>query len=228
MTILLCTEVEERFSSYLDGTLSGTEMVNVQEHMKHCSACTVSFADWQATVATLGSLGSAKAPPMLALQLRVAVSRRRARTLAHTLDRLKVQWRDSVEPLGGQASAGLASLVLMLGTLTLLLGTFAAPEQAAARSSSDRTATGPRFLYVSQPGGFNAAESLNGSVVVRVYVDASGRVYDYRVLSGATNPRNKSVIANEMLWSVFEPAHVFGEPVRGSLILSMAGVSVPG
>jgi len=228
MNILLCTEAEDQFSSYLDGTLSGVVMAEVGEHLKHCSACSQSFAQWRGTLAALSQIGSAKPPSTLALQLRVAVSREKARTTGTILEKLAVRWHNTVAPLAVQASAGLASAVLLLGTVGLLIGTFATPEPASARDEPIGMASAPRLLYASLPDGSNPSMALNGSVVVRVFVDAAGRVYDYRVISGLADAKSREALANEMMWSVFEPARVFGEPVRGSTILSLAGVSVPG
>ncbi len=228
MTILLCTEAEDRFSSYLDGTLSGVAMADVREHLVHCAQCSKSFAQWRGTLAALSWIGAAKAPPSLPLQLRVAISQEKARTAGTLLRRLRVRWQNTLAPLLVQASAGFASAVLLLGTVLLLVGTFATPEPADARDQPIGMASPPRLLYTALPDGSNPTGTLNGSVVVRVFVDADGRVYDYRVISGVADPRSRSALASEMMWSVFEPAHVFGQPVSGSVILSLAGVSVPG
>ena len=227
-TILLCTEVEDQFSSYLDGSLSGVAMADMREHMVHCSGCTRSFAAWRGTLDVLSTLGPVKAPPQLDLRLRVALSQEKLRTPRAMARRLAVRWRNTVAPLAVQASAGFASAVLLLGALLLLVGTFAAPEPAAARDEPIGMASSPRLLYASLPDGSSPVGTLNGSVVVRVFVDASARVYDYRVISGVADARSQDALANQMMWSVFAPARVFGEPVRGSVILSLAGVSVPG
>ena len=228
MTILLCTEAEDQFSNYLDGTLSGVAMADVREHLQHCRECSRSFAAWRGTVSALSQLGSLKAPADLPLQLRVALSQEKSRTPRRVLAQLMLGWRNTVAPLAVQASAGFASAVLLLGTMLLLVGTLANPEQAAARDEPIGMAMPPRLLYTELPDGSNPMAALNGSVVVRVFVDDAGRVYDYRVLSGLADGRSRSALANGMMWSVFEPARVFGEPVRGSVILSFAGVSVPG
>ena len=227
-TILLCTEAEGQFSSYLDGTLTGVAMADVGEHLRHCRECSESFAAWRLTVSTLGSLPQLKPPPMLGLQLRLALSHETGRTLRSCCARLLVGWRSAIAPLAVQASAGFASAVLLLGTVLLMVGTLASPEPAAARDEPIGMEQQPRLLYTSLPDGSNPATTLNGSIVVRVFVNASGRVYDYCVLSGVADQRSRSALANQMLWSVFEPAHVFGEPVRGSVVLSLAGISVPG
>ena len=210
MKILLCTEVEDQFSHYMDGSLSGVAMAEMQEHIRHCRECALSFTAWQATIQSLNCLGPAKVPPTLGLQLRVAISRQRSHTWGARMEQLRLRWENTLGPFAMRASAGFATAVLMVGTLALLIGTLAAPEPAAARSEPEVAATPPRFLYVSQPDGFSPSLTMNGSAVVRVYVDASGHVYDYRVLSGAVNQANRSAIADEMLWSVFAPARAFG------------------
>ena len=228
MSLLLCTEVEAQFSAYLDGTLSGVAMAELGEHMRHCRGCTRSFAEWRGTLVALAQLRPARVPSSLALQLRVAISQEESRTFRAVLDRCAVQWRNTIAPLAMRASTGFAGTVLLLGTMLLLFGTFATPEQAAARDQPIGMATPPRLLYSSLPDGSDPMGALNGSVVVRAFVDATGRVYDYHVLSGVSDDRSRAAVANEMMWSVFEPAHVFGDPVRGSVVLSLVGVSVPG
>ncbi len=226
--ILLCSEVEEQFSAYLDGTLSGVVMTDVGEHLRHCTACTRGFAQWRGTLAALNALRPAKPPADLQLRLRVAISHEKARTVGTWLDRLRVRWNNTLAPLAVQAGAGLASTALLLGTVGLLVGTFAAPEPAAAGDEPIGMATSPRLLYNGLPGGSGSLAMLDGSVVVRVFVDARGRVYDYRVISGTANSRSREALQNEMMWSVWEPARVFGSPVCGSAIVSLAGISVPG
>lgn len=228
MSILLCSEMEERFSSYLDGTLTGVAMVEMQEHLEHCGECAQSFAAWRATLNALATLTRVRAPRTLSLQLRIALSHERARTPRSAWEHLCVQWQNTIAPLAVRASAGLASAVLLLGGLLLLVGTFASPEAARAGDEPIGTASQPRLLYVAHPDGSDPLAALNGSVVVRVFVNEQGEVYDYRILSGPENERARSALANGMMWSVFEPAQVFGEPVPGSVILSLAGVSVPG
>ncbi len=151
MKLLLCREAEEQFSAYMDGTLSGKSMADVQEHLRHCGACTRGFAEWRGTLAALAALPALKPPPALGLALRVAVSQEKARTAGSFVRRMQVRWENTVAPLLVQASAGLASAVLMLGTALLLVGTFAAPEQAAARDEPIGMATPPRLLYTAPP-----------------------------------------------------------------------------
>ena len=53
-------------------------------------------------------------------------------------------------------------------------------------------------------------------VVVEAYVNGQGEVYDYRIVSGPVDDKTRSQVENLLLWSHFEPARFFGQPVRGS------------
>jgi len=59
-------------------------------------------------------------------------------------------------------------------------------------------------------------------------VDTGGRVYDYRVLSGALDPATRDTLNNVLLFSAFAPARYFDQPIPGSVVMSFTGVSVKG
>ena len=65
-------------------------------------------------------------------------------------------------------------------------------------------------------------------MVVEAKVDTQGRVYDYAVLAGPRDPKVLIKVEDNLLASVFEPATVFGVPVRGHIVMTFAGVSVRG
>jgi hypothetical protein len=181
---------------------------------------------------SLAALGPARPPADLALRLRVAISQERSRTPRRILDQLSVRWENTVAPFLLRASAGFASAVLLVGSVALLIGTFAAPEPLAAKDEPIGMATSPRLLYSRIPYGSIDADppdsAIQGSVVVRAFVDPRGQVYDFHVISGSDDPRNHAALENKLLFSTFEPARVFGQPVDGSVVLSFADVSVQG
>jgi hypothetical protein len=53
-------------------------------------------------------------------------------------------------------------------------------------------------------------------------------VYDYKIVSGNMDSKTRSQLEDSLVFSVFAPAQAFGQPVRGTLLLSFSGVSVPG
>ena len=142
-----CSTVRSQFSEYLDGQMTGTAMQKVAGHMRQCSECRAEFDGWKKTQAALADLGSLKAPSDLALRLRVAISQERTHTPRREMGRWKVYWQNTIAPLALQASAGFASAVLLIGTVTLMVGMFAKPEPLAAQDEPIGNASTPRFLY---------------------------------------------------------------------------------
>jgi hypothetical protein len=116
-----------------------------------------------------------------------------------------------------------------MGTVIVLVTMFTQPESARANPDEPLgMATGPRWLYISEGAGSNQIGAVTGPVVVEAYINGSGQVYDYRIVSGPTDDVTRAQVENLLLWSVFEPARRFGQPVRGLAVLSFSGVSVRG
>jgi anti-sigma factor RsiW len=245
-----CSSIRSQYSSYLDGALTGVAMQKIAAHLDGCTACSEEFAAWRQMQEALADLGPAKAPADLALRLRVALSQEQARTPRQSLARWQVRWQNTVAPFLLRASAGFASAVLLIGSAALLIGAFASPEPVEARDEPAGAATSPRFLYSMIESnapqsnvidedtvvpGTQGLKAQNGapsggssSIVVEAYVNGQGRVYDYRIISGPDDAASRAQVENLLLFSVFEPARVFGEPVRGVAVVSFSGVSVQG
>ncbi len=232
MNSIACHAHRARFSAYLDGALTGVQMQSLGAHLESCAACSTEFGSWRAMQSRVSSLGPARPPADLALRLRVAISQERDRRPSRVWARFSVRWENTFAPLLLRASAGFASAVLLIGTVGLLIGTFATPEQLTARDEPIGMATNPRLLYSRLPAGAIDADppdsAIGGSVVVRAFVDPRGRVYDFRVISGSIDGHTHAALENKLLFSTFEPARVFGQPVPGSVVLSFADVSVQG
>jgi hypothetical protein len=63
---------------------------------------------------------------------------------------------------------------------------------------------------------------------VEAYINASGEVYDFDIVSGPDDQETRADVVNLLLTDHFEPAKFFGQPVRGVVVLNFAGVSVRG
>jgi putative zinc finger protein len=241
-----CSSIRAQFSAYLDGVVSGVDMQRIAAHLDQCSACSDEFAGWRQMQQNLADLGSAKAPPDLALRLRVALSQEHSRTTRQSLAKWQMRWQNTLAPFLLRASAGFASAVLLIGSVALLIGAFASPETVEARDEPSSAAISPRFLYSMTESnapqssldetkagrrGKDTVEAVDTSanqVIVEAYVNDEGRVYDYRIISGPDTPSSRAQVENLLLFSVFEPARVFGEPVRGVAVVSFSGISVQG
>ncbi len=222
-----CRTMRSQFSDYLDGNLTGVAMQAVAGHLSGCGKCSAEFEQWRGMQQSLANLGPMRPPADLALRIRVALSQEHSKTPRNLLAGWKVRWQNSVAPFLLQASAGLASSVVLVGTMSFLIGAFAA-QPASARDEPLGMATGPRWLYSTVEGNSGTVSGKGIPVTVEVYVDTQGRVYDYDIVSGPSDRVTRAELETLLLSSKFEPAQWFGQPVRGVALLSFAGVSVQG
>jgi hypothetical protein len=221
-----CGEAKKLFSPYLDGQVSGREMRALSGHMEDCSRCAHEYVAVRRTQLLLANLGSKKAPADLALKLRVAVSREIARKRRARFEGVLVRLENALNAFMVPATAGLVSAVLIFG---LLLGFIALPSQLQA-SSGDV----PLMLYTApqlEQSVFGTSLGSIGedSVVIEAYVDANGRVQDYRILSqsddaDAVLPQVK----NLLIFTTFRPALLMGRPTAGTAVISFSKISVKG
>ena len=224
-----CNAMQTMFTEYLDGRLSGREMQCVSAHLERCRECAGAWKSHEEMQSLLVALGPVPEPQDLLLRIRVAISHERARRRQTTFHALNLAWRNTVGPFLLQAAAGFASAVLLLGTVMVLAGMFTQPESAQATPDEPLgAATAPRFLYLSSVVGGNPIGDVSTPIVIEAYVNGEGQVYDYRIVSGPTDKATRAQVENMLLWSRFEPARRFGQPVPGLAVLSFAGVSVRG
>ncbi len=224
-----CMAVQTKFTEYLDGCLSGREMQGIAAHLEDCGECAGEWKSIERTQSSLAALGPVPEPEDLPLRIRVAISHERARSRQGPFHALSLAWRNTLGPFLLQAAGGFASAVLLMGSVILLVGMFTQPETAQASADEPLgMATAPRFLYLSSVVDGNEIGAVSGPVVVEAYVNGEGQVYDYRIVSGPTDDATRSQVENMLLWSRFEPARRFGQPVPGLAVLSFSGVSVRG
>jgi hypothetical protein len=232
-----CKEVQACFSSYLDGAVSGLEMLEISRHIEGfegaagvgaggCRDCAGELAAWRITQNAVSALRPAKAPADLALKLRLAISREHSRRESRLLDRVSLAWDNAVRPRLVQVSAGLAGSVV-LGSMVLLLGVVAAPQPVLANDEPLGAITAPHYLYSTYSPG-DTVTSPDTAIVVEASVDAAGRVYDFAIVSGPRDEAVRTKVADQLLSSVFEPASAFGVPIRGRVVVTFAGISVHG
>ncbi len=221
-----CPSIRSQFSEYLDGAISGSAMHSIASHLEHCQECTTEFAEWRTLQRVMTSIGPAKPPVDLGLRLRVAISQEKARTTRRRLDAWQLYWENSLSPVLVRGAAGLATAMVLLGFLALMVGTVAAPPPVAATEATADTTTTPQFLYTV--GGTDSRNRFVPPVLVEVDISKTGRVYDYRIVSGPTSKDVRDALDNMLLMSRFTPAQFYGITVPGRAILSFSGASVRG
>jgi hypothetical protein len=235
----LCATIQDSFSDYLDGAVSGHRMQAISQHLfgesesgvpiAPCDACAREFAAWRLTQDALATLGPAKAPADLGLRLRLAISHENARRSVRLRDRISLAWNNAVRPMLVQVSAGFAGTVLLVGGIVSLLGYVAVPQPVLANDEPQVATIGPRYLYSTTASGDGAiVTGQDAAIVVEAAVDSSGRVYDYAIVSGPQTDEVRTQVESHLLGSVFQPASVFGLPVRSHVVVTFAGISVHG
>jgi hypothetical protein len=222
-----CAAIQSSFSDYLDGAVSGHAMHAIAAHLKDCDSCAVDFAALQATQQALASLRAQKAPPNLGLKLRLAISREKARRESRWTDALALHWENSIRPMLVQVSAGVAGAVVLIGTLGVLLGVVATPQDVLANDVPLGAVTSPHYLYsASRPRPI--LTDRDTTIIVDAAINDRGQVYDYKIVSDPQSADVQEQVAEQLMLSVYEPARVFGAPVRGRVIVTFAGISVRG
>lgn len=222
-----CEQTRASFTEYLDGRLTGLEMQRIAAHIDRCTGCAVEWNSLRRMQSALSNLGPVKEPSDLLLRIRIAVSHERARSRQNALEPLQLVWKNTVGPFLLQAAAGFASAMLLLGSVIVLVTMFTQPQRVVADEPLGN-ATAPRLLYLSTGAESNQIGAPSAPVVVEAYVNGAGYVYDYRIVSGPTDKETRSQVENLLLFSRFEPARFFGQPVRGLAVLSFSGISVRG
>ena len=223
----LCKKFRSSFSVYLDGAVNGRQMQQIARHLETCTGCASEFAALRSMQQSLSALGPAKAPADLGLKLRLAISHERAKKQSSWLDALSLKWDNAVRPMLVQVSAGFAGAVILIGGIGLLLGMVAAPEPVMANDEPLGAMTAPHYLY-STVNPSAIVSDHDSVIVVEAMVNAQGQVYDYHIVSGPEDAAVNTQVVNQLLVSVFQPASVFGAPVRGRVVLTFSGISVRG
>ena len=219
-----CAHVQELFSPYLDGAITGREMQAVVSHLEQCSGCQTEFNLWREVQQSLGNMGRIEVPRTLGLKLRLAASHESARRQGQWRDELSMRWENLLRPMLFKFSAGLASSIVLIGSIGMLLGAVAAPA-VLAHDEPLGAMTVPHYLYSEEqlPAVVTAE---NTTIVIQADISAAGQVYNYTVLSGTTDPAVLAQVRDHLMVQVYEPARVFNQPVRGRVLITFAGISV--
>ena len=222
---LRCPQAKRLFSPYLDGAVTGAEMLALQNHLSDCATCHGEYQALQRTQQLLSSLGRAKAPEDLGLRLRVAISREAAQARA-PFEGLLVRLDNALRAFMVPATAGFLSALIIFG---VAMAYFAAPSSLQANNDVPLVMvnTAPQL----QPSAFGMTlDTINAeSLVIEAYVDANGRVQDYRILSDTEDSKDVLPQVKRMLiFTTFRPALSMGRPTPSRAVLSFSKISVRG
>jgi len=213
-------------SAYLDGAITGKQMHGLSGHLRTCSSCNNEYEGLRRTQAMLAAIGRTKAPNDLSLKVRLAISHEAARRQRPYLEGMSVRLENALRVFMVPATTGLVATVLAFGLLAGLLSS-PMPVQANAADVPLVLATEP--VLQQSNFGFTTGAITEDSLVIEAYVDANGRVQDYRILSKPDELADlPHPVKNMLIFTTFRPATWLGTPRPGTAILSFSKISVKG
>jgi hypothetical protein len=223
---LQCPKARRLFSPYLDGAVTGTQMLALQQHWLDCAACNAEYRALQRSQHLLMSVARAKVPADLGLKLRLAISREVADRKRPPFEGLRTRLENAFQAFMVPATAGFLSAVIIFGIAMVY---FVAPS--SLRADNDVPLVMLNTAAQLQQSAFGMAlDSFDAdSLVIEAYVDANGRVQDYRILSDTEASKEVLPQVRRMLiFTTFRPALSMGRPTPSRAVLSFSRISVRG
>ena len=225
-TELQCPKAKRLFSPYLDGAVTGTEMLALQDHLANCGACNHEYEALRRTQQLLASVGRPKVPADLGLKLRLAISREVEPAKRARFEGLRVRFENALDAFMVPATAGFLSALIIFGIAMVY---FVAPSTLQAGSDVPLVMVNTAPELQQSAFGMTLDTIEADSLVIEAYVDANGRVQDYRILSDTEKSKEVLPQVKRMLiFTTFRPALSMGRPTASRAVLSFSKISVRG
>jgi hypothetical protein len=157
-------------------------------------------------------------PPQLvrSIRQRVAEERRISQRVTWSW-----RWGTRIEPFAVPASVGLLSALLIFG---IFIRTFEVPVQASSNDVPLQIHTPPRLRTTALLETDTGIECMK----VQLLIDETGRVVDFSVLKGKQSPQQMRQLQYLLVFTVFDPATIFGRPTSDTVTLALRDGRVKG
>jgi hypothetical protein len=158
--------------------------------------------------------------------LRLAISRETAQAKRGRFEGLMVRMENTFHAFMVPATAGFLSALIIFGIAMVY---FVAPS--TLRADNDVPLVLVNTAPELQQSAFGMTlDTINAdSLVIEAYVDANGRVQDYRILSDPNDSKDVLPQVKRMLiFTTFRPALSMGRPTPSRAVLSFSKISVRG
>jgi hypothetical protein len=223
-----CGQFLRSASAYQDGRLAPEDRFSFESHRRVCSSCRVKAEQTREISAQLKALPVRLAPPNLRSELRVIASREALRNRNRaTLQSRWAAWRTELQlftdnlmrPLAIPTAGGFFSALILFAML--------APGLSSRVSLTDDVPTGlhsdVQVMFMVPPGFSNTQD-----LIVEVTIDEHGRMTDYNIPSGQalSNPEILRTIENNLLFTRFQPARTFGQPMPAKVLVNFRTNSI--
>jgi hypothetical protein len=223
---LQCPQAKRLFSPYLDGAVTGTEMLALQDHLSDCDGCSQDYQALRRTQQLLVSVGRPKVPADLGLKLRLAISREAEPAKRARFEGMRVRLENALHAFMVPATAGFLSALIIFGIAMVY---FVAPSSLVADNDVPLVMVNTAPELQQSAFGMTLDTIDADSLVIEAYVDANGRVQDYRILSDTEKSKEVLPQVKRMLiFTTFRPALSMGRPTPSRAVLSFSKISVRG
>src|SRR5579864_7770599 len=115
ITGIQCPQAKRLFSPYLDGAVTGAQMLGLQDHLSGCPACHWEYQALRRSQQLLVSMARPKAPADLGLKLRLAISREAAAARRAPFEALRVRLENAMQAFMVPVTAGFLSALIIFG-----------------------------------------------------------------------------------------------------------------
>jgi hypothetical protein len=219
---MTCAYAKSLFSAYLDGAITGTQMYALDLHIQDCKTCGEEYQSLRQTQSLMNRIGRAKVPDDMSLKIRLAISREAARVRQPIWGSFVLRLENSVRAFMVPATAGIFATIIVFGLLMGFITPVKATDDVPLLISTDPELQSTGF-------GVSMGEINEESLVIEAYVDANGRVQDYRILSDPDKLKDlPHQVKNMLIFTTFRPATWMGSPRPGTAVLSFSKISVKG
>jgi Putative zinc-finger len=222
-----CKSAQTLMSPFIDSMCTSEEVEKLECHLNTCEPCQRQLQSY-ISVRNLLTRVEQPAPPVdLVLDTRVKLSQERHRNYLATLEN---RLSNILKPIAIPAIAGVSLTMLLFG---VLLGTMISNTTVMAHnrvsSISDQRAPGlykpvrTTNLTMIQFAGSDT-NKLAEPLMIETHVGETGRVLDYKIISGEETPEVEQFVREQLSLATFTPATAFGRPVESKIILSFVAV----
>ena len=225
MKKVTCKMAKELMSPFIDSMGTTEEIETLQLHLSECAPCQRQL---QSFISVRNLLVRTEQPPIPAdfvLSTRVKLSQERH---SNYIERLENRFSDIVKPIAVPAIAGVSLTMLFFG---VLLGAMISNTTVMAHDRVTPDLHNSGFYRPVRTSNltmirFAGSDDLKFEepLMIETHVDDTGRVLEYRIISGQETPEIHKFVREQLSLATFTPATAFGRPVDSKIILSFVAV----
>jgi hypothetical protein len=222
-----CRSAQALMSPFIDSMCTPEEVSTLENHLSACPPCQRQLQSY-ISVRNLLVCVEQPAPPVdLALDTRVKLSQERHRNYLATLEN---RLSNILRPIAFPAIAGVSLTMLLFGVLlgAMISNTTVMAHPRVETVSDDRAPGLYKPVRTSNLTMIQFAGSdtnkLAEPLMIETHVGDTGRVLDYKIISGEETPEVEQFVREQLSLATFTPATAFGRPVESKIILSFVAV----